>query len=82
MTKDDLEKMKNLDIREVKVEDLVQLKSIKINPKDTKEKRLGDYLKQVKNPYFVGCDKCVVKLTYSENEVTLEDCVMNYLKGL
>lgn len=77
-----MEELKNIDIREVEAEDLVQLKSVKINPNDSREKRVEDYIKQIKNPYLFAEGKMVVKITYSENGVGIDECIANYLKGV
>lgn len=82
ITKEMIEEWQNIDIREVCADDLVQIKDIKIDAKLSKEERISQYIEQIKNPYLYADGKSVIKITYSDNDITLEDCIANYLNGL
>ena len=43
--------MKNTDVRLVDKSQLVDISGVKINPIDSPEKKMKDYIEQVKNPY-------------------------------
>ena len=60
-----LEQMKNIDIREVDINDLVDIRDIKINEEKSKEERIRDFIKQVGNPYCYRVGKVVVKLNFT-----------------
>ena len=46
-----------------------------------KEGRMRDFLRQVKNPYLYRHGKYVVKLTFSETDVTLEELMAEYIRS-
>ena len=51
MTREELEKLKNVDIKTVKKEDLVDINTVKINTDLPVKERVEDYIRQIKNPY-------------------------------
>lgn len=80
LSKSDLEAMKNIDIRTVDPDTLVDINNIKINPKLPKEERLLDFMGQIKNPYCYKCGKVVVKIGFSDTETTLQDRMESLLR--
>jgi len=68
-----LEQMKNVDIREVDINDLVDIRDIKINREQSKEERIRDFVRQVGNPYCYRVGKIAVKLNFPDTSATLED---------
>ena len=68
-----LNQMKNIDIRTVNLHELVDIRDVKINPDKLKEERIAEFVKQIKNPYCYKVGKTIVKLSFAENGVTLED---------
>ena len=57
---------------------LVDIRDVVINTDLSKEERIKDYVRQIKNPYCFKCGKYVVISKFSENGLSLEDC----LKGI
>ena len=78
----DLIKMKNTDIRTVSRDDLVDIDTVKINVNDAPEQKVSEYIKQVKNPYCFLCGEYVVKLEYSKEGRTIEDCFIKMIESL
>lgn len=78
----DIETMKNVDVRTVDRSTLVDIEEVKINPKDSPEKKMVDYIRQIKNPYCFLCNGYVVKLEFADNGKTFEDCFMEYIDTL
>ena len=74
MTREELEKLKNVDIMTVKKEDLVDISTVKINTDLPVKERVEDYIRQIKNPYCYLDHGVVVKLTFSGNK-DLEECL-------
>ncbi len=68
-----LEEMKNVDVRTVDPETLVDIRDIKIDENLPKEERIREYLRQVKNPYCFKVGSMVVKCSYSNDGVTIRD---------
>jgi len=77
-----LEQMKNIDIRTVNPDDLVDLHDVITNPDKPRDERMKDYIRQIKNPYCYTIGKVAVKVSYSENGGTLEDRLESLLMKL
>ena len=75
----DIEKLKNISLDE-----LVDIKDIKINMKLSREERLVDYIKQIKNPYCYKYKNYRVIVVFNEDETakTLEQYLIEYVKDL
>ena len=67
------EEMRNVDVRTVDPETLVDVTKIHIDESLPKEERIREYLKQVRNPYCFRVGDVVVKCTYSNGGVTIRD---------
>jgi len=74
--------MKNADIHSIDKNDLVDISKVKVKTNLSKEKRILDYIKQIKNPYCFLCDGVKVKVSFIETEATLESNLENFLNTL
>ena len=63
----DLDALKNVDIRTVDKSALTDISSVKINPTDSPEKKMKNYIEQIKNPYCFLCNGYAVKVEYGQN---------------
>ena len=77
-----IEAMKTVDPKNVDRSVLVQRSSVRLNPDAPREDRLRDFIRQIKNPYCYMDGKTVVKITFSNTDTTMEDCLEHYLRGL
>ena len=77
-----LAQMKEVDIHTVDRESLVDIREVQIDGKLPRERRFEDFLQQIKNPYCYRCRKIVVKVSFSDTDVTLEDRLEHYLATL
>lgn len=77
-----LEEMRNIDPRTVDRSTLVQRSTVKIDSKKSKQERIRDYIGQIKNPYCYLDGKTVVKISFAETKLTIEDCMHSYLSGV
>lgn len=66
------EEMKNQSIKECNPKDLVDLNTISINPLKNKAERIIDYITQIRNPYLFTVGDIIVKVTFSEKDVTFQ----------
>ncbi|NBJ93547.1 DUF6870 family protein [Parablautia muri] len=73
MERVEIERMKNIDVRTVKVSDLVNIEEIDINTELPKEERLLEFIKKVKNPFCYICNGMIIKTSYSDTKETLEN---------
>ena len=80
----DLQKLKEVDIKDIHLEELVDITDIKIDPNLPKEEKILEYIKQIKNPYCYKYKNFKVKVVFNEDEnaKTLEECLSDYIKNL
>ena len=74
-----LVQMKEVDINTVDRESLVDIRKVQVDGNLSREQRFEDFLQQIKNPYCYRCGKVVVKISFSDTNVTLEDRLEHYL---
>ena len=74
MTREELEKLKNVDIKTVKKEDLVDISTVKINTDLPVKERVEDFIRQIKNPYCYLDHGVVVKISFA-GKSKLQDCI-------
>ena len=77
-----LEEMKTVDPRTVDRSTLVQRKDVVVDQKLSRSERIAEYIRRIKNPYCYLEGDTVVKISFSDTERTLEDCIHSYLSGL
>ena len=79
-TQEELEAMKNVDIRTVNPATLRDIRDVKINTALPKAQRIQDYIRQIGNPYCYRHGKYVVKIRFADTNVTLEDRMLAYIR--
>ena len=77
-----LEEMKNVDVRTVDRDSLVDINTIVIDESLSKEERAAEFLRQIKNPYCFRVGKVVVKNVYSNDGVSLEERFEQFARTL
>lgn len=77
-----LEEMKNLDIRTVNPRSLVDRRKVRINKDLPQKERLKQYVEQIKNPYCYLDGDVVVKVSFTDESVTLEERLQAYIRSL
>lgn len=77
-----LEEMKNLDIRTVDPRSLVDRRMVRINKDLPQKERLKQYVEQIKNPYCYLDGDVVVKVSFTDESVTLEERLQAYIRSL
>ncbi len=73
-----VEEMKSVDVRTVDRDSLVDVTQIHIDEGLTKEERLREFVRQVKNPYCFRVGDVVVKNVYSGDGVSLKERFEQY----
>lgn len=61
---------------------LVDIRSIKIDEHLSKEERILSFTSQIKNPYCFRVGDVVVRVKYSENGQSLEECFKNLITAI
>ena len=70
-----IEEMKQLSIKECDKEQLVDLSRIEIDGEKSKQERILDYLRQVKNPYYFKVGDVAVRLAFDEGGRSFQQCM-------
>lgn len=73
ITLEELDRMKDVDIRTVDKADLVDIRDVRIDTGRPVRERMEDYIRQVHNPYCFKVGDVAVKVSFSENGGSFED---------
>lgn len=76
-----VEEMKNVDVRTVSRDDLVDIRDVQIDRSLPKEERVRSFVQQIRNPYCFKCGNVVVKTSFADTDVTLEERMEHYLRS-
>lgn len=77
-----LEKCRNMRLEDVTLDDVDELGSIKIDRRKSSNERILDFLTKVKNPYIFKINGRLVRMRFSENGPTADECLTRMLKNL
>ena len=69
ITKQELNAMKDVDVRTVNPDMLVDIRDVKVHTELPENERILDFIKQIKNPYCYKCDDVIIKVTFEDNKV-------------
>ena len=69
------------ELRTVDKARLTDIRSVKIDPKLSKQERIRSFVRQVGNPYCYRDGDVVVGIRYADTEITLEDRLKAYACG-
>lgn len=73
---------KDIDIRSVDKNSLRSINSVKIDPSLDREEKMRSYIEQIGNPYCYRDGDTVVKISYAETDITLEERLKSYISSL
>lgn len=73
-----LRELADVDICTVSKDSLVDIRDVKIDTSKSREERISDYIRQVKNPYCFQCNGIILKMNFCQLEETLEDKLAGY----
>ena len=73
--------MQNVDIRTVDPAGLRDIREVKVNTDLPKQERILDFIRQIGNPYCYRHGKYVVKVSFTDTDVTLEDRMLSYIRS-
>jgi hypothetical protein len=82
VTSEQLISLRNIDVRTVKPEELVDLRDIKISDDLPQSQRVIEFVEQVKNPFCFKVGKIAVSVGFTHDGVTFEQRMENYLNTL
>lgn len=73
--------MKNTDLATIDRDALVDIRDVKVNTALPKRERALDFIRQIKNPYCYKHGKYVVKVGFTDTEVSLEERLAGYIRS-
>lgn len=77
-----LKRCRNMKLEYVTLDDVDELSSIKIDRRKSSNERILDFLIKVKNPYIFKVNGRLVRMRFSENGPTADECLTNMLENL
>ena len=80
-TEEQVKAMQNVDIRTVDPAGLRDIRDVKVNTDLPKRERMLDFIRQIGNPYCYRHGKYVVKVSFTDTDVTLEDRMLSYIRS-
>ncbi|EOS62332.1 DUF6870 family protein [Oscillibacter sp. 1-3] len=80
-TEEQVRAMQNVDIRTVDPAGLRDIRDVKVNTDLPKRERILDFIRQIGNPYCYRHGKYVVKVSFTDTDVTLEDRMLSYIRS-
>ena len=81
LTKETIDAMRDVDIRKVDPDSLRDIRDVQVHTELPKPERILDFIQQIGNPYCYRHGKYVVKVSFSDTDVTLEDRMLAYIRS-
>lgn len=80
-TREEIEAMQNVDVRTVDPDMLRDIRDVTVNTALPKRERILDFIRQIGNPYCYRHGKYVVKVSFTDTDVTLEERMLSYIRS-
>lgn len=77
-----INRCKNIKLENINPDDVDEISSIKIDRRKPSNERTLDFLTQVKNPYVFKVNGKLVRMCFSENGPSADECLTQCLKNL
>lgn len=81
LTLEDIGKKQSVDPRTADRNELKDIRDINVDTELPKKERMIDFVQQIGNPYCYRHGDYVVKISFEDTDVTLEDRVRSYLRA-
>ena len=78
ITDEKVKEMQSVDILTVDINSLADINDVVLNPDLPKEERAKEFIRQIKNPFCYRDGDMIVKISFSDNNVTLEERLEDY----
>ncbi|NBI69275.1 hypothetical protein D1646_21340 [Pseudoflavonifractor sp. 60] len=70
-----------MDLKNIDRNSLVDIWSVNVDASLPQKERMRDFIRQVKDPYLFRHGKYVVKITFAETDITLEQRLADYVRA-
>ena len=81
LTREVIAAMRDVDIRTVDPDSLRDIRDVQVHAELSKEERILDFIRQIGNPYCYRHGKYVVKVSFTDTDITLEDRMLSYIRS-
>ena len=81
ITLEELKAMQEVDVRTVDPATLKDIRDVHVNTDLPKAERMLDFIRQIGNLYCFRHGKYVVKVSFSDTDVTLEQRLLSYIRS-
>ena len=81
LTCEELRAMQEVDVRTVDREALRDIRDVEINADLPKGERILDFIRQIRNPYCYRHGDYIVKISFTDTDVTLEERMLSYIRS-
>ena len=81
LTRETIMAMQDVDIRTVELEMLRDIRDVQIHADLPKKERSLDFIQQIGNPYCYRHGKYIVKISFTDTDVTLEQRMLSYIRS-
>ena len=75
----EIKAMQSVNPLTVSADELVDINDVKVSKDLPKQERIAEFIKQIKNPYFFKCGNFIVKARYTDNGLSMEDCLQSIM---
>lgn len=81
LTREEIQSMQDVDVKTVDRDSLRDIRDVKVNTELPKQERILDFIQQIGNPYCYRHGKYVVKVSFADTDITLEDRMLSYIRS-
>ena len=75
----EIKAMQSVNPLTVSADELVDINDVKVSKDLSKQERIAEFIKQIKNPYCFKCGNFFVKARYTDNGLSMEDCLQSIM---
>lgn len=75
----EIKAMQSVNPLTVSADELVDINDVKVSKDLSKQERIAEFIKQIKNPYCFKCGNFIVKARYTDNGLSMEDCLQSIM---
>ncbi len=77
-----LDRCRNVNLEDVTLDDVDEISSIKIDKRKPSNERILEFIIKVKNPYIFKVNGKLVRISFTDTDKTVEDCLTRVLENL
>ena len=82
LLKEKLDKCSKVDITKISASDVDNIEDLKISKKKYGADRIIEFIKNNKNPYVFSVDGRIVKIEFSNNGISAEECLTGVIRNI